>query len=969
MTYFRHTRLWQKFIGGLLIGSLLLSPLQAFADYSVIYQDVQKTELSSGVTYEQHLKLTTGGWIYVNALRVNLDNPNIQVKPIYPTTSISKREKLSTLASQERNLIGAVNADFFDPKSSSTLGQIIDGGKLITTGTSNPNMASLNISNSGLAFVEYWKDYGLILTNPKINLPITFKNKPYLDYDRAIIFDKSWATKSYGNTLNKPIIEMLIVDNRVANIQENGPPMDIPDNGYVVSAVGKRIADIKNNFAIDDPVLLDYNVNLKDLDFSIGGGSLMVKNGVAMTTFTNNIAGVNPRTAVGITQDRKQLIIITIDGRTKNFRGVNQPELAKILIELGAYEAINLDGGGSTEMLVKNIGQSKPSIVNFPSDGGERRVHNGIGVISKSEAGVLDQLLIQTSENAMLVHSPIDLGLTGLDANRNTVALDPSLIQWSVSSGLGEVRDGLLYATAPGKLSVTAVYNDKTVSKELTVYKDIVDLDIAPKVIQLKNGASTKLNLSASTASGHNLPVKATSVIWTLPKDLISIGPDGTVTAGSKSGKGVLIATIDGVKKHIPVIVGADMTVIDSFDKPSENLTANGTFSAAPAQITTGAYNLVASGKNNTMAGQLLYDFSGTDLTRAAYMNYPNGGLVLNNIPDKIGLDVFGTFGNNHWLRMKVTDAKGKSVTLDLERNVNWTDWKYTEAALPRDLVAPIKIEQIYLVEDDPVKRDSGYVLFDNLYSVMEKKNDIVLPADVDKLPKLETMKITQKNGIKMGVYGEFYGAEALVNYDNYKAIAATLNKNKYNFFAGTTDATMAGLLSGDIQATKYSETVVGSTLIVTMKSSNDSFIKADATQWQKFLARMDNFNYKNLVLVTNHTMNFTDSFEEKLFAAQMDKLNQKGVKTYVLSGGQSNGYDTRLKYSSTVIDLQTLNKYSSFDLSKQSAVLTMSISGDKVEFEISPLNFIVKKPAADKRVAAPSSIKFKNIKSASPKK
>lgn len=964
MTFLKHKTFGQKFIGLLLIAAML-SPIQSFADYRVLYQDVTKTDLSSGVTYEQHLKLTNGGWVNINAMRVDLTNPNVDVKPLYPSTSLSKKEKLSTLAAAEKNLIGAVNADFFDPKSSSTLGQIIDNGELITTGTSNANMASLNISKDNLAFVEYWKDYGLTLTNPKMDLPITFKNKPYLDYDRAIIFDQSWAAKSYGNTLGKPIIEMLIVDNRVVSIVENGPPMDIPENGYVVSAVGKRLEDIRNNFMVDDPVLLDYNVNLKDLDFSIGGGSLMVKNGQAVTSFTTNIAGNHPRTAVGISQDRRQLIIITVDGRTSNFRGVTQPELAKILIELGAYEAINLDGGGSTEMLVKNLGQTSPKIVNTPSDGGERRVHNGIGIISKSESGALDQLMINLDSSKMLLQSPVGIQLSGVDANRNTVALDPAQIKWSISDNAGSVSGGQFIPTKPGKISITALYGDKTISKEINVYKDIIDLEIQPKVIQLKNGASTKMTLTGYTSGGYTLPVSATNVIWSIPNNLISIAADGTVTAGSTGGKGVLTATIDGVKKHIPVIVGADMTVVDNFNQGTA-LPPNATLTSYPALV-AGSYNYVGGGKDGSLAGQINYDFTGTDQTRAVYLNFNNGGLVLNTLPDKIGLDVFGTFGNNHWLRAKLVDANGKAATVDLEKNINWTDWKYVEAAVPRDLVAPIKVAQVYLVEDDPVKRDSGYILIDNLYAVNEKKNDVVLPKDVDKLPKIEDMKIKTTGGTKIAVYGEFSGAEALVNYENYSAIAANLNKYKYTYFAGTADDTMSKLLGADIQATKYAETVVGETIIVTMKSANDSFIKADPLQWEKFLARMNNFRYKNLVLVTNHTMNFSDKLEEKLFTDQLEKLNLKGVKTYVLSGGQSNGYDVRLKNSATIIDLQTLNKYSAFDLQKQSAVLTMNLYGDKVEFEVVPLNFIVKKPTTDKRVKAPSTIKFKSIRMASP--
>jgi hypothetical protein len=744
--------------------------------------------------------------------------------------------------------------------------------------------------------------------------------------------------------------------------------MDIPENGYVVSAVGRRLTDIKNNFVIDDPIILDYNADLKNLDFSIGGGAQLVASGAAIKTFSTNILGYHPRTAVGITKDKKQLIILTIDGRTSNFRGIAQSELAKLLIELGAYEAINLDGGGSTEMIVKNIGQTSPKIVNAPSDGGERRVHNGIGVISKSESGALDQLLIQIDTNKMLLQSPVPIQLSGLDANRNTVALDPSQIQWSVSNNSGTVTNGQLTPTKSGKISVTAVYGDKTISKEISVYKEIIDLDIQPKIIQLKAGTSTKLDLTGYTTTGYTLPVSATNVIWSIPNNLITIAPDGTVTTNGVAGKGVLTASIDGVKKHIPVIIGADMALLDNFDSGSNGVPANGTAIVSP-QLATGSYTQITGSKDGSLAGQINYDFSGTDKTRAVYLNFNNGGIVLNSLPDKLGLDVFGTFGNNHWLRAKVTDAKGKTETVDFAKNINWTDWKYVEATLPKTLVAPIKISQIYLVEDDPVKLDSGYILLDNLQSVNEKKNDVVLPKDVDKLPKIETMKIKTSGGTRVAVYGEFSGAEALVNYDNYRAIAGTMNKYKYAFSAGTADTTMSDLMGSDVQATKYSETVIGETIIVTMKSSNNSFIDADPLQWEKFLARMNNFRYKNLVLVTNHNMSFSDKLEEKLFTDQLEKLNLKGVKTYVLSGGQSNGYDVRLKNSATVIDLQTLNKYSGFDLRTQAGILTMNLYGDKVEFEVIPMNFIVKKPASDLRVKAPSSLKFKNIRTASPSK
>ncbi len=964
MTLRKHNSFGQKFTGLLLIATML-APIQSFADYRVIYQDVEKTELSSGVTYEQHLKLTTGGWVNLNVMRVDLENPNIDIKPLYPETATSKREKLSKLASKEKNLIGAINADFYEPKLNTPFGSVIDSGRMVILGSSSPKYASLNIDKTNSAFVEYLTGTGFELSNPKTTLKIDFKNKPYYNYSFANIYDRNWGPKSIGRIAGKRVVEMVIVDNAVTQIVENGDPLEIPMNGYVVTGIETKATTIFNNFAVGDYVFLDNQSSLANLNFSIGGGSQIVKEGKALTTYTVAINGRQPRTAVGITQNRKQMIFLTVDGRTNNFRGLDMKELSALMVELGAYEAICMDGGGSTEMLVKQLGQTSAGIVNTPSDGGERSIKNGIGIISKSESGTLDQLMIKSASDKVLINSSTTLNLIGLDANRNTVQLDPAQIIWSVTANHGTVKNNQLTATKVGTLTVTATYGNLKMTKDFTAYNDIVDIDFLPKVVQLRTNGTLQTKLTGSTTSGYTLPLSPTSVIWSVPSNLFKIAPDGTITANGKPGKGILTITLGTIKKHIPVIVGADITPVNSFETVENGIPASGTTTTYPPEVKS-MYTHVSGSVDGSNAVQLAYDFPALEATRAVYINFAPGELVLNTVPDKLGLDVFGTQGNNHWLRGKVTDSTGATALIDFATAVNWTGWKNVEATLPKTLVAPITVNQIYLAETDPVKIDSGSILIDNLTAVVEKKNDIVLPKDVNKLPKMEDMKIKTKGGTQVAIYGEFSGTEALGNVENYKAIATALNKYKYTYFAGSADKTMTDLLKSDIQASKYNETIIGQTVIVTLKSSNNSFIKADATQLEKLMARIKNFRYKNLVIVTNHTMNFSDPLEEELFTNQLETLNRAGVKTYILSGGQSNGYNIRLTNSATVIDVQTLNKYSGFDLKTGSAILAMNITGDKVEFEVKALNFIVKKPANDKRVKAPSNIKFKTIRPAS---
>jgi hypothetical protein len=85
-----------------------------------------------------------------------------------------------------------------------------------------------------------------------------------------------------------------------------------------------------------------------------------------------------PRTAVGVSEDGRKVILVTVDGRRATSHGGTLEEISQLMIELGAFRAINLDGGGSTTMYVSAEG----GVVNRPSRGWEREVVNHIGVVA-----------------------------------------------------------------------------------------------------------------------------------------------------------------------------------------------------------------------------------------------------------------------------------------------------------------------------------------------------------------------------------------------------------------------------------------------------------------------------------------------------------------------------------------------------------------------------------------------------------
>jgi hypothetical protein len=91
---------------------------------------------------------------------------------------------------------------------------------------------------------------------------------------------------------------------------------------------------------------------------------------------------MHPRTAIGIDKDSKTLLFLVVDGRQKISRGYTMVELANKMIELGADEALNLDGGGSSTMMARGR-SGRMKTINSPSDGRQRSVPNGLEITYK----------------------------------------------------------------------------------------------------------------------------------------------------------------------------------------------------------------------------------------------------------------------------------------------------------------------------------------------------------------------------------------------------------------------------------------------------------------------------------------------------------------------------------------------------------------------------------------------------------
>jgi exopolysaccharide biosynthesis protein len=203
--------------------------------------------------------------------------------------------------------------------------------------------------------------------------------------DELIVF----TPRFHRTTLTNPDgIEVVVRKNRVATVSDLKGSSEIPSDGYVISAVGSAREWVKTHVRKGARISFSWRLNAiepgDNADWMraysmLGGGPQLIKSGkIAITDKQEKMTpgfatDRHPRTAIAKLESGK-LLLVTVDGRQPGISaGMTLEMLAEVLLEFGAVDAMNLDGGGSTTMVIHN------KIVNRPSDQtGERPVSDAI---------------------------------------------------------------------------------------------------------------------------------------------------------------------------------------------------------------------------------------------------------------------------------------------------------------------------------------------------------------------------------------------------------------------------------------------------------------------------------------------------------------------------------------------------------------------------------------------------------------
>ncbi|MFC7241779.1 phosphodiester glycosidase family protein [Catellatospora aurea] len=340
------------------------------------------TSLAPGLTLTN---TSISGPNQVNILTADLAEPTLKPRYLSPGT-VGATAALTTQANRV-GAIAAVNGDFFDiGATGAPRGVGVDGGSLLHGPASGwNNVAALYTNGAGSrgGLAQIFLDATVTLPGGA-RLTASNLNSPDIAANGIGVYNPLWGDEPRSQVLDGATRsrEIEVTAGKVSKVSTT--PGGKVANGTVAVLGVNTGADALAGLAVGDAVTVNYAPRGGDgaAQVAIGGNLVLVKDGVATTVSHPK----NPRTAVGFSADGLKMWLVVVDGRSTASVGMTYVELAAYMKSLGADDAINLDGGGSSTLVARMPGATSVSVRNTPSDGAQRAVPNGIGFVSTAQA-------------------------------------------------------------------------------------------------------------------------------------------------------------------------------------------------------------------------------------------------------------------------------------------------------------------------------------------------------------------------------------------------------------------------------------------------------------------------------------------------------------------------------------------------------------------------------------------------------
>ncbi|MFD5063471.1 MULTISPECIES: phosphodiester glycosidase family protein [unclassified Streptomyces] len=686
----------------------------------------------------QHVKaLDQRGWYDAQFLNVDLSKRAVGTD-LLTSGPVASGGPLS-VAANKAGAVAGVNGEFFDiGASNAALGGEVQNGQLVKSADISGRQ-HVGVSKDGIAQLVD------LTVNANANfagadhkvLSLNAANGGGVPADGLIAFTPAWGDYSRNGGLtgvpNDQIAEVLVKNGSVVSVTPNGPAGSgtIADDSFVLVGRGASATALRT-LQPGDPVKLDYDLAdnaAKTMKFALGHGGTIVSGGKVVSGLDTSIA---PRTALGFKNGGKTLVLATWDGPGGTGKGgVGIDKEARDLAAMGVETAVNLDGGGSSTMVARALGEDAATVRNVPSDGHERNDPNGVGVFVAKGDGKLDQLLIKPAPGAASADGGVKVfaGLhralvaEGVDDHQTPVTVDPKSVRWSANGA--SVKGGTLTAPikAHGTLTVNAHVGGEHAQEKVSFLGAVNSVEMSSQRLSIPDATPDNVvtvSVTGRDAQGYTAPIDPQDLSLDYDHSVVDIkSVDGKLKITPLTDAGtILTVSVGGKAVQLPITVGVQTKTVYDFDDDvlarwRNNSTAATTFSADPDGLRIDFNAMRNVGITATSA--------------AGRIQVPGQPLRL-RVRIKSSISV-----PNGLTYISYVDADGKSGGVygtGLTASDNWQNASFT---LPPNTKFPIAISGFQGINTSVAQQKAGIFVLDRVEADIPTSID--LPAQPDLQP------------------------------------------------------------------------------------------------------------------------------------------------------------------------------------------------------------------------------------------
>lgn len=920
-----------------------------------LHEDVTSNQIATGTTLKKYVRFTDKGWLNIDILEIDLTDKYTDITLLTSSNGVGKTQNLKTMATNiTDNCIAAINGDFFSANAGKghSMGLSINNNELISSSyygnEETDSFATFFLDDEYNPLYDFVTNK-ITLTSKKTKESISVLeiNKYHNYYNLPVVYTPAWGTHSIGSTDDPLFTEMIVNNNKVSEIRINQPAVEIPENGYVVCSTGEGAEFLQNNFKVGTKVELDVetSIDIDDIEFAISGGAQLIKNGKIPDKFSSNITGTHPRTAIGTSKDGETLYLVTVDGRQNSSVGMTQQELAEFLLDIDVYNAINLDGGGSTTMLARKLGDTTLSIINSPSGGSLRAIINGVGVLNSSPSSkTVSNIVIEVSDTNVFKGKEREITVKAYNKYFDPIEIDQDDIEWSYNGVPVTVENGILTGDTVGMTMLQAKYKKIKTEIEINILSNPHELAITPKKSTISSGKNVSFKIEAKNKNGYYSTLNDDEINWKIENYFDVEGIENKIPKDASLKENTFTATTAGdyiisvsdkdIKTYALVTVsGKTKTIIDDFEK------VNYKFDPYPDEVIGSAERTKEESHEGKYSCKLSYDFNQDIQIRAAYIEFNDDGIDIPETTTEIGFWVYNDSKKDEQIKLKIKDVNNNSHLIVVQKGITHEGWQEFKYSL-KDISLPVKLTDIYIAQDKLDIKSSGYIYIDDLTFYGETtavSSNTKLPKDIKGIDEAQKyVELKDEDSFRISLFDEIQSSNLMIEKLRNKKIINSINTNSeiVVFTSQNDNSMLVNIESEQINCSNYSKQDYKNSTFITINCLKNGIRNTDSTQWTNLQKDIKNTKQENIFIIMNDTLdNFNDEAEKRLFIDVLCELRREtGKNIWVLHKGNYTDYSMKrgIKY------LGINNETSSPDeILENTNYFLITVNGKELSYEV----------------------------------